>query len=304
MNNTIARTKRSKKAHMQNMFSETNTIDEQTLIKPFLKWAGGKFRLVPELKKHFPTDGNRFIEPFFGAGSVGLNVNYPEIIVNDTLTPLYQVWDSLQKSGMKFVKEAEKLFIPENNCKEKYYEFRNEFNTTDDKLRKACLFIYLNRHCFNGLCRFNKKGFFNSPIGSYKNVYFPMQEFVAVLPQVKKFDIHNKDFRQMMEMATESDVVYCDPPYVPWSDSANFATYSEGGFTMQDQSDLAKAAHEASCRGATVVISNHYTDVTHKLYVETYQAEAHSIDVQRFISSKTEKRESVKEIIAVFKPKK
>jgi DNA adenine methylase len=90
---------------------------------------------------------------------------------------------------------------------------------------------------------------------------------------------------------------------VPWSTSANFATYSEDGFSYKDQHELAQAAFDAATRGATVVVSNHFTPITQKLYVETFDAEPHVIDVQRYISSKTDSRESVKEIIAVFKPR-
>ncbi len=177
------------------------------LTKPFLKWAGGKLRVVNNLKKKFPS-GERFIEPFVGAGSVSLNVDYPKYIISDTNLDLMSVYCVFQKTGMEFVSKCRKLFIPKNNNREAYANLKNEFNTTNDKTKKACLFIYLNRHCFNGLCRYNGKGEFNTPIGDYKEPYFPEKEFLASLDKIKKFQIKAMDFRETFETVTKGDVVY------------------------------------------------------------------------------------------------
>ena len=224
------------------------------IIKPFLKWAGGKSKLVSTLKKFFP-EGKRFVEPFLGAGAVSLNVDYPSYLVNDTNADLMLVWRIFKDKGMEFVAECEKLFIPENFNKDTYNALRQEFNTTKDKMRKAILFIYLNRHCFNGLCRYNAQNHFNVPIGKYPaSIYFPKKEFTKCHDRVIKFEMHNADFREIFKLVQEGDVVYCDPPYLPISESANFDDYAAGGFTLRDQIDLAAHAQEATKKGATVVI--------------------------------------------------
>lgn len=275
--------------------------DDEPKIKPFLKWAGGKLRVVPVLKKKFPKQGKRFIEPFLGAGSVSLNVDYPCYIVNDTNADLMTVWQKFKTMGDEFIQECEKLFSAKNNKREVFDELKKEFNETKDKLRKATLFIYLNRHCFNGLCRYNGSGEYNVPFGKYDKPYFPREEFEKCHDKVKKFEIHNKDFREIFDMVEKDDIVYCDPPYFPMSESASFDSYSTGGFSLQDQIDLAACAEKAARKGATVVISNHCNWYSRQLYTEMYKGKVSMIEVARTISSKIDERNAVKEIIAVFK---
>jgi len=270
-------------------------------VRPFLKWAGGKYKIVETLKNKFPKKAKRYIEPFLGAGSVALNIDYPQIIVGDTNADLMLVWEIFKDMGMDFVTECKKVFVPANNKDDKYYELRDEFNKTKKELRKAVLFIYLNRHCFNGLCRYNADGMYNVPKGKYKDpVYFPQDEFQKALEQVKRFDIHNKDFREVFEMVGKDDVVYCDPPYLPMSQSASFDTYTEGGFSLKDQIDLAQCAEVAAEKGATVVISNHYNWYSKQLYTHLCKGRVSKIAVSRTISAKTDKRDAVEEIVAVF----
>lgn len=274
---------------------------EEPKTKPFLKWAGGKLKVVPLLKKKFPKNGARFIEPFVGAGAVSLNVDYPSFIINDANSDLIFVWQELQTHGMDFVEECKKMFTPQNNCREAFDDLKKEFNKSKNKLRRATLFVYLNRHCFNGLCRYNGSGGFNVPFGKYESPYFPQEEFEKCYEKVKRFDLYNKDFREIFKMVEKDDVVYCDPPYFPLSESANFDSYSVGGFSLKDHLDLAAAAENAANKGAIVVISNHYSWYSRQLYAVMHNGKISSMDVARTISSNTEERDSVKEITAVFK---
>jgi len=266
-------------------------------MKPFLKWAGGKMKLLSILMDKFPK-GKRFIEPFIGSGSISLNVDYPEYIINDVNNHLFLVWKSIEIFGIIFVEDCKKLFVSKNNNRETYNLLRKEFNETKDNLRKAVLFIYLNRHCFNGICRYNSKGEFNVPFGKYDKPYFPEKELISCIEKIKNFEIYNLDFRDIFKMVKKGDVVYCDPPYLPLSKTANFNKYSKEGFSFQDQKDLISCAKEAVKKGATVVISNHYNDLAKEIYKD---ADITIIDVARTISSKANNRKSVKEIIAVYK---
>ena len=286
-------TEREWDTHMKKIVTAT------PMVKPFLKWAGGKFRVVDRLKKHFPK-GTRFVEPFLGAGAVCLNVDYPEFIVADTNADLIAVWKSLKDDGMDFVKSCKKLFCEENNKREVFDAFKKEFNTTKDVARKAELFLYLNRHGFNGLCRYNGDGEYNVPFGKNPAPYFPQDEFEKCLEKVKTFKILNKDFRKVFELVESGDVVYCDPPYLPMSQSASFDGYSTGGFSLQDQIDLAKCASDAADKGATVVITNNYNWYTRQIYKRMFGGAVYKIDVARTISSKIDERNAVEEIIAVF----
>lgn len=273
---------------------------EEPKVKPFLKWAGGKLRVVPLLKKKFPETGGRFIEPFLGAGSVSLNVDYSKYIVNDVNADLVAVWQKFKTMGMEFVGECEKLFKENTNNRQAFDKLKEEFNQTKDKLRKATLFVYLNRHCFNGLCRYNGSGEYNVPFGKIDKPHFPREEFEKCLDRVKKFEIHNKDFREIFSMVENGDVVYCDPPYLPLTSTAHFSGYSSGGFSFKDQLQLSECADIAAKKGATVIISNHYNWYSHQIYVEMFGAKISTIDVARTISSDIEKRDAVKEILAVF----
>jgi DNA adenine methylase len=285
---------------LENLEELNDEIVDEKLTKPFLKWAGGKLRVVNKLKKYMPKQPKRFVEPFLGAGSVALNIDCKDLIVADSNLDLISVWRFLKEHKGDFVQECKKLFVPENNMRDSFDALKTEFNTSDDKFRKATLFIYLNRHCFNGLCRYNGSGIFNVPFGKYPKPYFPEAELNICVDKVQNFRIHHKDFRYIFDMAEPGDVFYCDPPYLPLSQSSNFDSYAVGGFGLKEQLDLAELAAAAAKKGATVVISNHYNWYSKELYKEMYGARIYKTSVSRTISSKTDNRKAVEEIIAIF----
>lgn len=266
-------------------------------MRPFLKWAGGKFRQVDQITNLFPKKVNRLVEPFIGAGAISLNTNYPSYLVNDVNYDVMSLYWILQHSLNNLIAATEPLFVPENNAEDKYYELRDLFNSGIEGLQRTALFLYLNRHCFNGLCRYNSKGGFNVPFGKFSKPYFPKEELTQATEKVKNFWCMCTDFRLIFDMVQEGDVVYCDPPYYPISKSASFVGYV-GDFTLKDQTDLAVCAREAVGKGAVVVISNSYTETTMELYKD---AQINLFEVSRTISAKTDERKPVKEICAVFK---
>lgn len=272
-------------------------------LKPFLKWAGSKYRMLDLLEGHFPITCKRFLDPFTGTGSVVFNVDYPVIIANDFNKDLTNLFLILQEFGPQFIEYAEELFVPANNSEDAFYAFRTEFNACDDPYRRSALFIYLNRHCFNGLCRYNASGLFNVPFGKYASPQYPKDALIACLPKVATLQITNKDFRDILSMAGDGDLVYCDPPYIPISTTANFSSYTATGFSLDDQLDLAKYAQQAAGRGATVVLSNHYTPLSKKIYEELYPSTVHLVDVARTISGTVNNRRAVTEMIAVYLPR-
>lgn len=140
--------------------------------RAFLKWAGGKFPLLDDIKKHLP-EGECLIEPFVGAGSVFLNTDFSRYILADINSDLIGLYNIVKLRTDEYVAAAREMFTPENNVAERYYLYRDEFNQSQDPLRRAVLFLYLNRHGYNGLCRYNLRGEFNVPFGRYKKPYFP-----------------------------------------------------------------------------------------------------------------------------------
>ncbi|MEM7537072.1 MAG: Dam family site-specific DNA-(adenine-N6)-methyltransferase [Chloroflexota bacterium] len=269
-------------------------------MKPFLKWAGNKFQIVTRIKtildETLPT-GKRLIEPFAGSGAVFLNTAYPAYLLGDANEDLINLYHHLQSEGDTFIAYAQTFFTPENNQKERFYEFRTQFNTTNDTRLKSALFLYLNKHCFNGLCRYNRKGQYNVPFGRYKKPYFPEKEMNFFVEKSQNALFHHEDFVHVMQAAEIGDIVYCDPPYMPLSDTANFTSYSAGGFGPEQQQRLAREAETLAARGIPVVISNHDTEFIRQEYA---QAQLHSFDVQRYISRDGNNRGKAAELLAVF----
>lgn len=267
--------------------------------RAFLKWAGGKYRLCDVISKMLPNE-RRLIEPFVGAGSVFLNTDYDEYILNDINQDLINLYKIIQVKPDSFIEDARKFFDPEHNQADAYYQLRSDFNASKDSYFRSLVFLYMNRHGYNGLCRYNKKGGYNVPFGKYKRPYFPELELNYFAEKSQKATFVCEGYRQTFERAESGDVLYCDPPYVPLSKTASFTSYSGNGFGLDEQADLANAAEEVSENGrVSVVISNHDTIWTRKIY--EHAAQIKSINVARTISQSANKRKKVAELLALYK---
>lgn len=264
---------------------------------PFLKWAGGKSKIIDRIKELLP-EGKRLIEPFCGSATVFLNTNYKHNLIADTNNDVINIYSHLQNEKVEFLEFCRQFFIPENNEAEKYYDYRKELNETDDKKLRAALFLYLNKHCFNGLCRYNLKGGFNVPFGKYKKVTFPENYILNFIKKAKNAEFLVADFSKTMRNAKKGDVIYCDPPYVPVNDSNSSFKYEKGGFSMEQQTLIATLAEECAERGIPVLISNHLTDFTREIYKNSEMTE---ILVQRTISCNAEKRVKASEVLALYR---
>ncbi|MBU2870619.1 Dam family site-specific DNA-(adenine-N6)-methyltransferase [Colwellia sp. E2M01] len=267
--------------------------------RAFLKWAGGKYSLCDVIAKTLPKE-RRLIEPFVGAGSVFLNTDYDEYILNDINQDLINLYKIIQVNADTFIEDARKLFTSEYNQADVYYRLRAEFNASDDPYFRSLVFLYMNRHGYNGLCRYNKKGGYNVPFGKYKRPYFPEKELQYFSEKSQKATFVCESYRDTFNRAQSGDVIYCDPPYVPLSKTASFTSYSGNGFGLDEQADLANAAEEVSERSnIPVVISNHDTIWTRKIY--EHASKIKSIKVARTISQTAAKRKKVAELLALYK---
>ncbi len=191
--------------------------------KPFLKWAGGKAKLVPFIESNISSKyRKRLIEPFAGSMALSLSLAFEHYVINDSNPDLIGLFKTLQTQGQAFIDYAHSFFVPANNQEMQYYQLRSLFNSSQDVVERSALFIYLNRHAFNGLCRYNKSGEFNVPFGRYTNPYFPAFEMSEFIKKSDRFNFYCADFESVFSQMDEQDVVYCDPPYVPLSPSASF----------------------------------------------------------------------------------
>lgn len=267
--------------------------------RAFLKWAGGKYNLVDALSNYLPK-ASALVEPFVGAGSVFLNTDYEYYQLNDINQDLISLYRIVKNQPELFIADARTFFVASGNQKESYFSLRQQFNQSTDAYERALLFLYLNRHGYNGLCRYNLSGKFNVPFGSYKKPYFPEAELYFFAEKAQKADFHCTSYQQMFAQLPDDAVIYCDPPYVPLSKTASFTSYASQGFNLDDQAQLANLAEAACQQGKTVLISNHDTTLTRKIY---QQAELFPIQVGRSISQKGNNRKKVAEIFALYQPK-
>lgn len=247
-----------------------------------------------------PAQSHRLIEPFTGSGAVALNSGFETNLLSDANRDLIDVYCELKCGGDGFIDDCTALFAPENNAAEMFYALRMEFNATSDRRRKAALFVYLNRHGYNGLCRYNASGGFNVPFGRYMAPRLPREAMRAFYALLQRCELRHADFRDVLTKAGAGDFVYCDPPYVPISATAHFTAYAKAGFGPQDQRDLAAACRAAAQRGATVVLSNHDTPETRALYADA--DERRELLVARRISCNGDNRTKARELLVVYRP--
>ncbi len=267
--------------------------------RAFLKWAGGKFGLVEDIQRHLPP-ADELVEPFVGAGSIFLNTEFKHYLLADINPDLINLYNLLKERPSEYIDEAKRWFTPENNRKEAYLSIRQQFNQTDDIMYRSLAFLYMNRFGFNGLCRYNKKGGFNVPFGSYKKPYFPQAELEFFAEKAQRATFICAGYDETFRRAAASSVVYCDPPYAPLSSTANFTSYAGNGFTLDDQAALADIAEKtATERGIPVLISNHDTILTRRLY---HGAQLNVVKVKRTISRNGAGRNKVDELLALFSP--
>jgi DNA adenine methylase Dam len=267
--------------------------------RPFLKWAGGKYSLLSELDKHIPA-GLRLIEPFVGGGSVFLNSDkHAAFLLADVNTDLINLYQMLAVAPEAVAREAQLMFGVMNNAAG-FTAIREEFNSQRmGGTERAAAFLYLNRHCFNGLTRYNRDNQFNVGFGKYLSPYFPEEEIETFASMAHNCVFMNAGFRRTIALAGEGDVIYCDPPYEPLPGTSGFTSYAAGGFDWEDQKALAECCVTAHQRGARVVISNSTAPKVIELY-EQHGFDLNHVNGRRSISSKGSTRESAQDVLAIL----
>lgn len=265
--------------------------------RAFLKWAGGKFTLVEKIRSYLP-EGDELIEPFVGAGSVFLNTNYSRYILADINQDLISLFKIIKQKPQKFVNDVKLLFTHQNNNEHTFYTFRERFNKSQDTYLRALLFLYLNRHGYNGLCRYNNQGEFNVPFGKNQKIYFPEKEIFFFSEKAQNAQFFCSSYEKIMGKAVPGSVIYCDPPYEPLSMSANFTTYYTNGFNAAEQQNLALLAEKIVAKyQVPILISNHNTENTRKWYKN---ARIHQIENRRSISCIRNGRKKISELLAFY----
>jgi len=277
--------------------------NNQPQAKPFLKWAGGKRGLIEQLFRRFPDDFNNYHEPFLGGGAVFFELysrgmlQGKQAYLSDINSELINTYQVVKNNPEKLITEL--AYYKGNHNKELYYKTR-EFDRLDDfktlpKLERATRFIYLNKTCFNGLYRVNSKGYFNTPIGSYKNPNIADKKVILTASEaLQNAIISNQTFDKTLNDADQNDFVYLDPPYYPLTETTSFTAYDKNAFLDEKQKqlfDVFKELHQKKC---TVMKSNSDTDFIKDLYQE-YVIDF--VQANRFINSKGSGRSKINEVL-------
>lgn len=268
--------------------------------QPFLKWAGGKARLIEQIEPFFPAEYGRYFEPFIGGGAFYFHMAPEEAVISDINERLVCAYRTVRDDLPALMERLEVL--RQKHSSEHYYRCRERLNKARSMsdLERAALMIYLNKTCFNGLYRENRRGEFNVPIGSYKDPkVFCEDNLHAVSAQLQNTDIRVQSFEYVLEEAEAGDLVYFDPPYVPISATSSFTSYVGAGFDLQMQQRLAEIFTELAHRGCYVYLSNSDSPIVRELYrgwrIETVRA-------GRSINSKGSGRQRINEVLVVGKP--
>lgn len=267
-----------------------------------LKWAGGKYLLLKQLLNAMPP-GVRLVEPFVGGGSVFLNAGlknqFSRFLLADINADLVNLYQMLAIVPQQVV-DAARVFYADFNSPEGYQTVKDSFNAQDmDAVTRAAAFLFINRHCFNGLIRYNQLGMFNVGYGKYEAPYFPESEIVDFIRVAPSCVFLNAGFTRTLALAGAGDVVYCDPPYEPMPGKDGFTGYAAGGFKWEDQEALAQACVDAHKRGAEVLITNSGAPKILELY-KAHGMKVQDINAKRSISSKGSTRETATDILATL----
>ena len=276
------------------------------LVRPFLKWAGGKRQLLPEIVKYVPkmTSKHTYYEPFIGGGALLFQLQPPKAVINDSNSELINCYKVIRDSLDELMEELSKDKY--SNSETSYYEMRDLDRSTKkyeilSEVEKAARIIYLNKTCYNGLFRVNSQGQFNVPFGRYKNPNFLDD---AVLRAVNKYlnsnniTLLNQDFAEAVKDANRGDFVYLDPPYDPVSETASFTGYDVNGFNRDEQERLKEEFDALHKRGCKVMLSNSCTDFIRDLYKDD-QYTIIKVRATRSINSNALKRGMVDEVLVL-----
>ncbi len=293
--------------------------DEKT-VKPFLKWAGGKGQLLKEIEKHYPFEDEnitKYAEPFVGGGAVLFDIlskyDLKEIYISDINAELINTYRIIRNDidalvEMLSVMQTEFVPMDTESRKAYYMQKRERFNDLkvngdeNINIEKAALMIFLNKTCFNGLYRVNKKGLFNVPMGAYKNpLICDEKNLRAVSEKLQNVKIVCGDYKASANFIDENTFVYFDPPYRPITDTASFTAYTENLFNDEEQIELAHFVDDMHRKGAKIVVSNSdpkNSNTEDDFFDNIYSAyKIKRVEATRMINCNSEARGKIKELL-------
>lgn len=262
-------------------------------VAPFVKWAGGKRQLLTQIKERMPKSYNRYYEPFVGGGAVTFGICQEGAVINDINKALMNTYRKICKEPDDFINEIQKLDSGMwEDGKEYYYFIRKKYNNKliqeEFDVEMAALFVFINKHCFNGLYRVNGKGLFNVPYNNSRKPSCDKDVIMAVSEYLKSVTILEGDFEDACDSISKGDFVFFDSPYAPLN-SSSFEAYTKEGFDIESHKRLARLFDKLTDIGCYCMLTNHNTDFINGLYGKKgYRIDV--VDVKRMINSNASKR--------------
>ncbi len=298
----------------------TKAAKRTDMARPFVKWAGGKGQLLDVLRENLPKEMGKSIEkyaePFVGGGALLFALiseySFKEIYICDNNKELINAYSVIRDYCSELIKTLSDMQTKYSSCvsnqekQEYYYEQRDKYNcltlNSDTCVQKAALFIFINRTCFNGLYRVNKKGCYNVPFGKHENpTICDTENLIKISEALQNVTMRSCDYHDVLNFADEKTFVYFDPPYRPLNATSGFTSYTEDQFNDQNQTELADVYKELSARGARVMLSNsdpHNVDENDDFFDDLYSGfEILRVDATRMINSKSSSRGKIKELL-------
>lgn len=272
-------------------------------VAPFVKWAGGKRQLIPQIRERMPEKYNDYYEPFVGGGAVIFDLLPANALINDINKALINTYRTICNEPDAFLKEVNRLDNDMWEDGKKYYYFIRE--CYNDKLMRseydvelAALFVFINKHCFNGLYRVNGKGLFNVPYNNSRRVSIDEDVIMATSEYLRGVTIKDGDFEQACKNAKKGDFVFIDSPYAPLNPTS-FESYTKEGFDIESHKRLAKLYDELTARGCYCMLTNHNTELINELYGnKDYKIDV--VSVKRMINSDASNRVGEEVIICNY----
>ncbi len=270
------------------------------LVQPFLKWAGGKRQLLPEIRKHLPKRYNLYFEPFIGAGAVLLDIQPREALINDVNEELINCYQVIKSNPEELIVSARQ----HQNTEAYFYRLRSldreaAFSQLSN-VERASRIIFLNKTCYNGLFRVNSQGQFNVPFGKYTK---PLIVDEVVIRAVSRYlneanvALSSDDFQEAVSGAGRGDFVYFDPPYDPVSDTSSFTGYNLNSFDKDEQRRLKAVCDDLTRRQCKVLLSNSATDFIRELYGNVARYTIVEVEASRNINSVAAGRGKISELL-------
>ncbi len=270
---------------LNNAVDKSLVSDKRVSIKPILKWAGGKTQLLPELIEKMPASYNKYIEPFFGGGALFFHSQPSTAILADINPELANLYEVVKSNPSKIID----LLKTYENTEDFFYDLRSEVRESLSKEEQAARTLYLNKTCFNGLYRVNKRGHFNTPYGRYQKPNIINEKgILAASKALESAVFENLSYKESLKKhARSGDFVFLDPPYLPIGKYEDFKRYTKEGFYEEDHIELAEEVRRLSELGCHVILTNSNSPLIYDLYNDF---DITVVQTRRYINSNATKR--------------